>query len=277
MRFHLLSDLHLEFSPLNRVPIEGDVLLLAGDITTAGKLHLLLETAHNYRAAGKSVLFVPGNHEFYGHVLPTALRAMRRTLQEHGVTLLHNRVVDLGGVRVFGATLWTDYNLYLGRESQARQQERAAVFMHDHRAIGMPSGTQYRTLTPADALRMHTKSVRLLRSKLLHPYEGQTLVMSHHGVHRKSIHEQYARSMENGAFVSDLHQLIDDVCPDVMVHGHVHNSADYTVCNATSGGSTRVITNPRGYPMQFRGQVIVPPQFENPEYRQSLTFELGAP
>jgi Icc-related predicted phosphoesterase len=45
----------------------------------------------------------------------------------------------------------------------------------------------------------------------------------------------------NGAYASDLSELILDTQPAVWFHGHVHNSFDYLV------GDTIVLCNPRGY------------------------------
>lgn len=273
MKFHLMSDLHLEHAAMRRVPDIGDVLLLPGDITTAYKLDLVLEVAHNYLVAGKPVLMVPGNHEFYGWVLPTALRTIHCTLRAEGITLLHNRMVDLGGVRVFGATMWTDY-LLLGEMAQAHQMQLAMSMMHDHRVIGMPAPNGNRYFTAGDALRMNQKSLRMLRTALSKPYEGKTLVMTHHGVHPKSIDAKYATDSCNSAFVSDLSAVIEEFAPEVMVHGHSHASAHYTLESQKLGRTTLVQSNPRGYPLQERFYTPDPPKFENPNFNPNLTLEV---
>ena len=36
MRFHVLSDLHLEFGPFTPPAVEVDAVILAGDVHTAG-------------------------------------------------------------------------------------------------------------------------------------------------------------------------------------------------------------------------------------------------
>lgn len=273
MKFHLMSDLHLEHAAMRRVPDIGDVLLLPGDITTAYKLDLVLEVAHNYLVVGKPVLMVPGNHEFYGWVLPTALRTIHRTLRAEGITLLHNRMVDLGGVRVFGATMWTDY-LLNGEEAQAHQMKMAMAKMHDHRAIGMPADMGDRYFTAEDALRMNQKSLRMLRTALSKPYTGKSLVMTHHGVHPKSIDAKYANDPCNSAFVSDLSDIVEEFAPDVMVHGHSHASARYTLESRQLGRTTLVQSNPRGYPLNPSFYTPDPPKFENPKFNPKLTLEV---
>ena len=64
MRLRVLSDLHLEHHDEGRVlpHVEADVIILAGDIH-AGTQGLHWAAA---QFANTPVLYVPGNHEFYG-------------------------------------------------------------------------------------------------------------------------------------------------------------------------------------------------------------------
>ena len=61
MRIHLLSDLHNEFSPFTPEVLETDVVILAGDIDVKTR-----GVDWAKRAFSGPVLYVPGNHEFYG-------------------------------------------------------------------------------------------------------------------------------------------------------------------------------------------------------------------
>ena len=45
----------------------------------------------------------------------------------------------------------------------------------------------------------------------------------------------------NGAYYSNMTELMFDKKPALWVHGHVHASFDYMM------GDTRVVCNPRGY------------------------------
>jgi predicted phosphodiesterase len=62
LRIHLLSDLHLEFATMRYQSPECDVVVLAGDIATgvAG----VMWAAETFK--GVPVVYVAGNHEFYG-------------------------------------------------------------------------------------------------------------------------------------------------------------------------------------------------------------------
>ena len=70
------------------------------------------------------------------------------------------------------------------------------------------------------------------------PFDGRTVVVTHHGVAPLSIHPRYGDERVNAAFASDLRHMLD--LADLWIHGHVHDSFDYRV------GDARIIANPRG-------------------------------
>ncbi|MGH8788924.1 MAG: hypothetical protein ACREYA_28095, partial [Cupriavidus necator] len=57
----------------------------------------------------------------------------------------------------------------------------------------------------------------------------------------RSIHPRFAGSLLNAGFVSNAERLIDGGRVQLWIHGHTHDSFDYTV------NGTRVVCNPRGY------------------------------
>jgi Icc-related predicted phosphoesterase len=66
-------------------------------------------------------------------------------------------------------------------------------------------------------------------------------VITHHAPSPKSVHPRFAGSPLNACFVSDAERLIDGRRAQLWIHGHTHDSFDYTVNGA------RVLCNPRGY------------------------------
>lgn len=267
--FHIVSDLHLDFAYQEPFQVLADALILAGDIATLSHLHLLGEVTSLYRKAGKPVFFVPGNHEYYGTFMPDALRAMHRWCQSNGITLLHNRVVFIGGARVFGATTWTDYEFERNGTSLLYRMSQVESALNDHRYIKVSrSAARTSRFLPKDALRAHQKTMRIMAARLGEPFQGPTVVITHHGVHGNSVSEQYKGSPINAGFVSDLSGVMGALKPALWVHGHVHNTARYRI------GDTEVVCNPRGYPLSRYAPDNGKRKFENPAFDERMVVRV---
>jgi Icc-related predicted phosphoesterase len=142
--------------------------------------------------------------------------------------------------------------------------ENAELRISDHRQIRNSEGSYF---SAADALREHETSRAWLASELAQPYVGKTVVITHHGPHALSVHPRYVGDPTNAAFVSDLSDLLRG--PDLWLHGHVHDSFDYTVAGC------RVVANPRGYPRNASScELEKNLTFENPNYQCALVLEV---
>lgn len=265
-RFHIVSDLHLDHARMAPLPLAGDVLILAGDTASAHNLELMGAPVSNYLEAKRPVVFVAGNHEHYGHAMPHALRMMHRWARKHGLIFLHNRAVVLGGVRIFGATAWTDYEF--GGTPRRTNMLGAARMLNDHRLIRMERGSFGRPFTPEDALKAHRKSMRLLDARLGEDFQGPTVILTHHGVHGNSVADRFKGSDINAAFVSDLTGVLSKHKPVLAIHGHVHDSFDYML------GASRVVANPRGYPLNRYVEPGGKQRFENPAFKEDLVIDV---
>lgn len=243
MKLWVLSDLHLEFGEQFLPPIpDADVCVCAGDLLTRGPEHSIEWLAQTI-APAMPVVFTAGNHEFYGarHGFDLSLQRAR-DMRLPGVHFLDDDEVVLGGVRFVGATLWTDFELDgSGVKDVAWTMHNVGGLLNDYGGaiadFNDPSGK----LSTQRAKAMHERSRTFLRETLAVPFDGPTVVVTHHAPHRGSLHPRYHDSPINSGFVSDLEGLILAGRPDLWVHGHVHDSFDYRV------GSTRVVCNPRGY------------------------------
>jgi predicted phosphodiesterase len=265
MRIQLASDLHLEFlardfpgETLIRPARDADVLVLAGDIS-AGAAAIEM-----FKDWPVPVLYVCGNHEFYSRRWEEVRAAVYRAAEGTSVKVLERDVIDFGGVRILGCTLWTDY-LLVGKDAQSGAMAYALRALNDHRLISTCEG---RAFAPADALRDHERSRAWLTEELGRSYSGRTVVITHHAPHPKSIHAQYAGHELNPGFASDLTPLLEQA--DLWLHGHVHNSFDYRV------GRCRVVANPRGYPLNGRSVSAVSQlRFENPEFDYACLIDVA--
>ncbi len=234
MRIRVLSDLHLEFQDWAPPPAPADVVVLAGDI------HVGVDgVSWARRHFGQSqIIYVPGNHEFFGGEMGATLQELRRVAGAHDVQLLDGDAVLIEGVRFLGATLWTDFAFY-GAEPPmiARACADARRGMVDYRAIRRPDST---LLQPQDTLAIHQRQAAWLAEQIAQPFTGATVVITHHLPHASSVHAKYAGDLLNPAFASDLSALVREPV-QLWIHGHTHESMDYEV------DGTRVVCNPRGY------------------------------
>ncbi|MBZ5487320.1 metallophosphoesterase family protein [Halomonas aquamarina] len=237
MRLHVLSDLHLEHFPEGRAlpDVEADALVLAGDIheTTRG-----LGWARA-RFPDRPILFVPGNHEFYGTCLPEHRRALALEAERLDIELLDNRAVMLGGVRFLGTTLWTDFQLYVGSPGCVPQasMDKAVRVMPDFQIITDANGEAF---TPRASQALHREALDWLVMALDEPFDGPTVVISHHAPLRECIPLPYVGDILSPAFASHLPYLMGRM--NLWIHGHVHEAVDL------QENGTRVVANPGGYP-----------------------------
>lgn len=282
MKFQLFSDLHMEFfrraPALGAVSVhpEADAVVLAGDIDSG-------EDAFRFAYAlgqkfGKPVIFVPGNHEIYNHDYFELEKKYRASARD-GVHVLLDDTVVINGVRFIGGTLWTDFRLY---EGSVRMPLRTEAF-----DVGRRNLADFRMIREGDAIftpersaERHANTLAYIERLLAEPFDGPTVVVTHHSPHEKSIHPRYSADQRvlnspyrlpnenptwpvNVCFASRLARVVSKA--NVWCHGHVHDSFDYPE------GDCRVIANPRGYPKRNNNGDVV---FENPAYEPLMLIQV---
>jgi len=254
VRIRVLSDLHLEFQAWNPPDAEADIIVLAGDIHSGARG---VEWARGQFPL-VPILYVPGNHEFYGRDMQQTLSDLQKSGRRFGVDVLDGRGVVIGGVRFLGATLWTDFALH-GADPQSlrRAMSDAKYGMSDFSIIRNGTHGLFR---PEHARQMHLEQVRWIRERLADEFRGPTVLVTHHLPHPRSIHPKYRGSALNPSFASDLSHFMGSPIA-LWVHGHTHESCDYIE------EGTRVVCNPRGYgPFEL-----------NASFDPILTIEVGPP
>jgi len=262
MRFQIASDLHLEmlyrltgYRVIEPAP-DADALILAGDI------HSHTHAIETFSDWPVPVYYVHGNHEAYRSHYYGVTAEIARRAQRAGIHYLERHAVEVPGIRILGCCLWTNYALD-GKAAAAMREAQRCI--RDHSVIRVGDGQDF---TPAIARAEHMKSRMWLRQQLALPFHGKTVVVTHHGPHRQSVHPRYAGDLLNAAFVSDLTPLVEKA--DLWVHGHVHDSFDYKVRRC------RVVANPRGYAINRR--IANSPdelEWENPAFDPELVIEVS--
>ena len=221
------STLPLGFGP-DLSPHVGavDLLVLAGDI---GRLHSsrnVSPLAYAEQAAafiGCRVVLIPGNHEYYRGSFDED-RAALLAAGSCGITVLDRSEAFFPAapapLRVFGATLWTDYALVGDREAAMAV---AARELHDHSLIRRSAGSL--PFLPADALAEHQLSRAWLARKLAEPHNGPTIVVTHHVPHPAACHPGHGLNELAPAFCSDCTDLIAAAASSgaaAWIFGHHH-------------------------------------------------------
>jgi len=234
MKLNILSDLHLSRDAMAVPSNDADVVILAGDIARPR------EAVAWALGFSRPVLYVAGNHEFYGGNIAGTIAGLRRLCDGTHIHVLDNDQVVINGVRFLGTTLWTDFMLWGDGEKRALAMQEAQRFMRDFSVIHVEESDS-RLFTPDDAAALCSANAQWLEERLAEPHAGPTVVITHHAPSRRSIHSRFSGSLLNGCFVSDLRHLVDGERTQLWVHGHTHDSFDYMLHR------TRVVCNPRGY------------------------------
>jgi len=241
MKLLLYSDLHLEFSHGWALPqdIDGDVLVLAGDIVTFKNYEPFKELLSDW---SKPVLFVAGNHEFYTQ------SPMRKEADDFNtwlsnnlphVTFLQNEEISIDGIHFFGGSMWTDFS-----NENPMATEVAGQSMNDFRLI-MTGENQ--PIKPSDTVELHKNYVEKLTSWFEKPLEGKRVVISHHAPAMNPNTKHRGSNLQPAFNSLDMINIIKKYQPELWVYGHTHE------CDYQTIGKTRIVSNQLGYPDRLGG------------------------
>ena len=246
MHIQLLSDLHFEFhrdggrSFIESLDPNGvDVLVLAGDIDVATGLFQSL-TAICRRFSDSSVMYVPGNHEYYHSSLNEVHHILNLVRNKNrNFVWLNNNVIELGGVCFLGTTLW------FPRSDAGVSVKR---MLSDFSVIqDFESWVYGENLAAVDFLSQNLR-------------KGD-IVVTHHLPSPQCVSSRYADSVLNPFFVCDLTNLILEREPLLWMFGHTHDSVSTSI---SPSERTLVRCNPFGY---AHGGL-------NPNFRERLIIDV---
>lgn len=232
MKIQLLSDLHIEFQSYQYPDCDSDIVVLAGDIHTKDQgvkwaIKNILD---------KPVVYILGNHEYYGKTYPKLVTEVKELARGTNIHILEQDVVTINGINFIGCTLWTDFDLF---GSARIAGYYCQTKMTDYKKIKrLPNYSKVRSIDIAIA---HKKSKFWLAEELKKRASETNIVVTHHGPSLKSVPPGSHKDMITAAYVSDLEDFIELYQPQLWLHGHLHNSSDYTI------GRCRVLCNPKGY------------------------------
>lgn len=221
MRIQFMSDLHLEFDKDYGEACIGslgsalaDVLVIAGDLAPGPLAYnALREICEIYYP--RPVVYVPGNHEYYGQMIEPWKAGLRQLASEiKNLVALDNAIATISGQRFVGSTLW--YTTELRNWSDFRHISGLSSSLQD----------------------LSREAVQFLRTNIM----TGDVVVTHMLPSRKLVSQKWVGDPDNVFFVNDINDLVEHRGAKVWIFGHTHDHIDVKL------GSTICVCNPRGYP-----------------------------
>jgi predicted phosphodiesterase len=219
------SDIHLEFGPLLAADNDADIIVAAGDIGVS------LQGVEWLKSFNKPVIYVAGNHEFYGQEYNETLKKLRIECAGTRIHFLENGTFNYNGVRFLGCSLWAD--LFADGKEKA---EILGMSLNDFRIIKFNK----EAFNQKHFFNLHYRSKQWLERQLAQPFDGKTIVVTHHAPTEWSWNES-SNALKKLAYCNDLKYLFHEYEIDVWFHGHIHSPGDYRITDS------RILSNPRGY------------------------------
>jgi predicted phosphodiesterase len=267
----IVSDLHTEYWKEDAFATVGkliqdrlkdaDLILLPGDI---GSGDGAVDAAHRL-FPDKDVCFVAGNHEFYG-------KSHSETIAEIEAAAAHvphvnflNRSTYIGhGIRVLGATLWTDFALF-GNAVLSMTQASIRTFHKNgfttpfpdfyyilaEKGFVDPKDLADWYVSPENLLEWHKRDREWLLQELDTPFDGPTVVMTHHAPVSFALRKIFENDVTSPCFASRMENILLYKDPAAVVWGHTHYAVDVV------HGNTKFVSNQIGYRRKV-GEFTIP-------------------
>jgi hypothetical protein len=199
---------------------------------------------------------------------------LQETCARLGITWLEREVLQMGGVRFVGTTLWTDFDALGPLAGQAlpdptsgplpahvnhpnspytRQlKAREKAFRAANYYLRKTGTTRQGQAWLAEPMRAQALLCQAWLHQTLHtPFDGTTVVVTHFAPSLRSADPRYGQVPGTAGFCNALDHLLPQA--QLWLHGHLHCPSDYT------HNGCRVVANPLGYArkneqLQFKSQ-----------------------
>lgn len=206
--------------------------MIAGDVHPGREVIDNLELIQRHHLSRPHIIFVPGNHEYFGHSKKN-LDAFFSEYTNENVTILNNDILEIPKENIvfLGSTGWWDES-----NGQISLQQRFAL--DDFKVIQDISENNYGVDWG------HTSREFFMDNLNKYSTKGWKIIcVSHNGPTKKS-HPHYHRSPLNKCFQNDWGHIVEDFQPAYWIYGHTHKFMKYKV------GETICVCNPMGYPLE---------------------------
>lgn len=237
VKIYGISDIHSEFfvektdKLMSLLPkVSAKYCILAGDIGCVTLQPGLLRKVFKFFVERHEyVIFVPGNHEYYGgrYKIEDINQTLAKICLKEKVYLLNRDTIVLDNVLFIGAILWSaiDDAGFKGINDSHH------VFAHK-----------------VEYLDAFIEDYRFLKEELQKSldYDMPVVVITHHLPSKRLIHPRYRDSDINSAFYTNLTDILPMHKVKYWFCGHTHEMSRVKILD------TMFICNPMGYPDEIR-------------------------
>jgi hypothetical protein len=205
-----------------------DVLVLAGDIAS-GSTNTIDVIKHFKNVGFPRVVYVPGNHEYYGTDFDDFNTKMQdKCSRLPGVHYLNPGSVVIDGVLFVGATLWTNF------ADNPLSEHMAKTNINDFKVI--------KNFGVGRARRSYYDHLGYIETAYERRGNHKVVVVTHFLPARECIAPRWqGPDLLNDYFANDLGEYIATMSNTTWMFGHTHDATDIVL------GDTRVVANPHGY------------------------------
>lgn len=254
MKIAIHSDLHTEHYQTQVLPVISDdteYLVLAGDIgNPVSAYRFIRDIVKKYPHL--TILYVLGNHEYYGQPFQMVLSRYKASLSEFkNVHVMENDYfVDSKNKAIFyGATLWTDFKLGKNAEESMKW---AGNYVNDfYHIFSLSDNVEFGfldKLKPEEMQSYFKKTVNLIKKTVnQEEYKDYKKIMiSHFLPHKDVLNPDYRENLIRSAYwVSHIPEIVSLF--DIWIYGHSHHNINAEV--NYKGKTTKLISNQKGYPI----------------------------
>ena len=219
---------------------DADVMVLAGDIDNHRRIFDTLEKL--YGKYGKHIIYVPGNHEYYGTSHKTMTKRFHDYCNGH-ISILNNDMIVIDGVLFIGGTGWWDESNGLVYPAIKHMTDYSSILDIKNNENGVVWGRECYNYFKYNL------------DGFLANCGYQVVCVSHNGPLNLPA-PKYKYSGINTCFYNKWDDLLIEYSPAVWIYGHTHDS------NRQNIYGVDLICNPKGY---FD---------ENPEFDPKLIVEI---
>jgi UDP-2,3-diacylglucosamine pyrophosphatase LpxH len=234
-KIQIASDLHIEYknddvpNPLDFITPSAGILVLAGDIGSFYKYEQLFEFLKKLCVHFQTVLYIPGNHEFYTFpcikpekfdVLLDRILSIQKLIDN--LHVLNSSSVRIDNICISGCTLWSKLEIDIPKYIVRIHGMNTNMYQYKHN----------------HDLNYIKKMSEYCRNK-----SYKHIVITHHCPTFRTLNGSKKRKKLISLYASDLDNFLTIDNVHTWVCGHVHKNFDFI----TKGG-TRVVGNQKGKP-----------------------------